>query len=337
MSELRQDIVSGDWIIMAPGRVKRPHDIIQKKSRRIPTSKETCPFEDLRKSGNLPLRLRYPVKGKWSIAVIRNKFPALRRDDRCAMAMRQGPYSYIEGIGHHDLVITRDHTKNFEALPLKEAVEVLVVMQRMYRRFKKDGCSKYVSAFANWGPTAGASVAHPHYQLLALPIIPPDIMHSLNGSRSYFAKNQRCVHCAMLLFEWEAGTRVVESNEFALAVAPFVSRKPFEARVYPTRHLPRFEDTPRRDLTGIAEALQSVLRRMKKFLNDPDFNFFIHTSPLEKDATYAHYHWHIEILPKISIPAGFELGTGIDVNTITPEEASAILKGGIIKNDDKII
>ncbi|MBI3114348.1 MAG: DUF4921 family protein, partial [Candidatus Harrisonbacteria bacterium] len=310
MSELRQDLVSGDWIIMASERAKRPHDLLR-KAKRAPSPKRTCPFEDLEKSGNVPLRARYPAKGKWQIAVIRNRYPAVRAEDRCAMGMRQGPYSYIEGIGHHDLVITRSHTKNFASLSLSEAVSLLELIQRMYRRFANDGCSRYVSAFANWGSMAGASVYHPHYQLLALPIVPPDVAHSLEGSKSYFTKHHACVHCDMLRFEHEAGTRIIEENALALAVTPFVSRQPFEVRVYPASHPPSFEATPRRVLREVARALQSVLRRMKRFLYDPDYNFFIHTAPLENGARYRHYHWHIEVFPKVSIPAGFELSTGV--------------------------
>ncbi len=326
MSELRQDLVSGDWIIMVPERAKRPHDLLP-KHKRLVTSKATCPFENLKASGNLPLKAQYPAKGRWKIAVIRNRYPALRVEDRCAMEMRSGPYSYLEGIGHHDLVITRDHVKNVAELSLGEAVELLKITQEMHKRFRKDGCSKYVSTFANWGPSAGASISHPHYQILALPIVPPDVMHSLQGSKKYWDEHHRCVHCNMALFEWEAGTRVIEGDDQAIAVAPFVSRQPFEVRVYSTEHAPHFEEAGIKEIKAVAKRLQGVLGRMKKFLNDPDFNFFIHTAPLENDAAYAHYHWHIEVFPKISIPAGFELSTGVDVNIVAPEEAAAILRG----------
>lgn len=312
---------------MAPERGKRPHDFLPKKKKRVVSPKATCPFEDLEASGNWPLRAQYPAKGPWQIAVIRNKYPALKREDWCAMEMRNGPYSYLEGIGHHDLVITKDHTKNLAELSISEAVNLFLMMQKMYRRFAKDGCSRYVSTFANWGPSAGASLYHPHYQILALPIVPPDVTHSLEGSKEYFAKRHRCVHCDMLLFEWEAGTRVIEGNEQAIGVAPFVSRQPFEVRVYPTQHVSRFEEASIKDIKGAVEVLQGVLRRMKQNLNDPDFNFFIHTAPLEAKEQHGHYHWHIEIFPKISIPAGFELSTGVDVNVVLPEEGAAFLRG----------
>ncbi len=327
MSELRQDLVSGDWIIMAPGRARRLHDMLPAKRRRLPTSKSKCPFENLRASGNWPPRFQYPAKGPWKIAVMRNKYPALRRDERCAMEMRQGPYAYMEGIGHHDVVVTRDHTKDFASLSSAEATMLLRMVQQMHRRFRDDGCSRYVSTFANWGPSAGASLYHPHYQLLALPIIPPDVAHSLEGSMVYFAKHRSCVHCDMLTFEREAGTRIVEAAPRAIAVAPFVSRQPFEVRIYPKRHASRFEDASLRDIREVAGLLQSALRRIKKFLNDPDYNFFIHTAPFHKGHDFEHYHWHVEVFPKISMLAGFELSTGVDINVVTPEEAAAVLKG----------
>ena len=325
MSELRQDLVSGDWIIMAPDRVKRPHELLR-KTRRVPAPKRTCPFENLQKSGN-DIRVQHPSKGPWKIAVIRNKYPALARDERCAMMMREGPYSYVEGIGHHDLVVTRSHTKNFADVSLAEAVEVFQMFQRMHRRFKQDGCSQYVSTFANWGPSAGASLYHPHYQLLALPIVPPNVQHSLDGSRTYFHQHHRCVHCDMLLFEVDAGTRVIEENARAVAVAPYVSRQPFEVRIYPSRHIPYFANARKEDFEGAARVLQSVLRRMRHYLSDPDFNFFIHTAPLEEVREHEHYHWHIEIFPKVSTLAGFELSTGVDINVIAPEETAAFLRG----------
>jgi UDPglucose--hexose-1-phosphate uridylyltransferase len=233
----------------------------------------------------------------------------------------------MEGIGHHDVIVTRSHTKDFASLPRAEAVALLQIVQRMHRRFRKDGCSRYVSTFANWGDSAGASLYHPHYQLLALPIVPPHVAHSLEGSRNYFVKHRACVHCDMLRFERDAGTRIVESVPRAVAVAPFVSRQPFEVRVYPTRHASHFADAPLADIRDVAVVFQSVLLRMKKFLGDPDYNFFIHTAPLRRARDFAHYHWHIEVFPKISMLAGFELSTGVDINIMAPEEAAAVLKG----------
>ena len=328
MSEFRQDAVSGDWIINVPERAKRPHDFIPPRRERPVYAKDSCPFEDLQKSGNWPPVTLVPNKEKWRVAVIPNKYPALTHaGTACAKFFKQGPYAAAEGLGHHQLVITRDHRKNFAHLSTAAAVEVLAVMQDGYRKMDQDPCLDYVSGFFNWGVSAGASISHPHYQILALPIIPPDVAHSLRGSEAYFRRHKWCVHCQMLAYELKVKRRILEKNSGALAVTPYVSREPFEVRIFPARHLPYFEKTPRRDLSGIVKVLQSSLRRIEKYLNDPDFNFFIHTAPIKDQPSYRHYHWHIEIVPKVSIPAGFELSTGIEINVIDPDRAAAILRG----------
>lgn len=327
MSEFRQDIVSGDWIIIAPERMRRPHDIFTGRKKRVRVPKHSCPFENLEKSGNWPFLVRQPQGGRWEVVVVPNKYPALTHDPLCVPVEAIGPYSFVRGSGHHDLVVTRDHDKNFSRLTVDEAVTLFTVIQQRYRMLGKDDCLTYASFFFNWGPTAGASVYHPHYQILTLPIIPPDIEHSLDGARNYSRKHGECVHCTMVRYERRMKTRVIVENKGAIAFAPYASRQPFEVRVFPKRHETCFEYTPRSSLRSVAEALQSVLRRIKTHLQDPDLNFFIHTAPLKHQRRYAYYHWHIEVLPKISVTGGFELSTGVEINVVSPEKAAAILRG----------
>jgi UDPglucose--hexose-1-phosphate uridylyltransferase len=327
MSEFRQDLVSGDWIIMAPERAKRPHDLIPKKPKRKPTPKSACPFEHPEKTGNWPPILSYPNEKQWEAILIENKFPALRHVRVCSPTFRNGPYQFTGGIGHHDLLITRDHTKHFGDLPLQQVSRTLEMLQKRYHMLAKDRCLLYTSTFFNWGPTAGASLFHPHYQVLTLPIIPPEVEHSLNGSARYFKRTGKCAHCVSLTFEKKWKRRVLKENGLAIAVAPYAPQQPFEIRIYPKRHLPCFERTPASTVRGVAELLQFALRAMRAKLNDPDLNFFIHTSPLKRQNRYGHYHWHIEILPKVSIPAGFELSTGVIINAVEPHRAVEILLG----------
>jgi UDPglucose--hexose-1-phosphate uridylyltransferase len=326
MSELRQDLVSGDWIIVAPERAGRPHWLAKKPARR-PAPKSKCPFENLRKSGNWPPILAYPNEKAWKIVLIPNKYPALKHANVCAKLFKRGPYSIKTGVGHHDLLIARDHSKNFAALEPGLALKLLQILQKRYTMLYKDKCNAYTSVFFNWGPTAGASVYHPHYQILTLPIIPPDVEHSLSGSERYFKKHKKCVHCVMLDFDKKEKVRIIEQNDSSIAVAPFFSREPFEVRIFPKKHLPNFERTPTKVLKDISAILQSALRRIKKYLNDPDFNFFIHTAPIKDNDKYGYYHWHIEILPKISMLGGFELGTGVDINVVDPAYAADVLRG----------
>ncbi|MBI4034146.1 MAG: DUF4921 family protein [Candidatus Brennerbacteria bacterium] len=321
-SELRQDLVSGDWILVAPGRRKRPHRFAVDKS------KKNCPFENPKKSGQSKPFLVYKNKNgsDWEIQIFENKYPALTHGRVCAVLRKTGPFSVTEGLGHQDLVVTRDHDKNFPRLSPSEALRVFEAFQERYRMLAEDRCMAYVSVFHNWGLTAGASVYHPHYQIIALPIIPPDVAHSLSGSAKYFSKYKKCVHCEMLKWEKREKKRLIYENKGAVALAPFVSRSPYEVRIFPKSHRPFFEDTPKGEIGFVAEALRRSLSSLERKLKSPDYNFFIHTSPVSNKRRYKHYHWHIEILPKVSIPAGFELATEVDVNVVPPDEAARLLR-----------
>lgn len=330
-SEFRRDMVSGDWVVIAPKRAMRPEQFFSKvKRKRIPKTK--CPFEDPQKSGNgEPVLLYTDGKKKWTIQVIPNKFPVLAYRELCATKSQKGPYQVMEGAGRHDIVITRDHHTSFAHLSDQMANLLFKAFRERYRVMMSDICVKYVSIFHNWGQSAGASIYHPHYQMLSLPIIPPDVFRSLRGSATYFEKTNACVHCTMVAFERKAKARVVYENKEAIVFAPFVSREPFELRVFPKKHLSYFEDTDERTMKYVVDALQKALLLLEVKINDPDHNFFIHTAPLRDKEKYGHYHWHIEIQPKTSIAAGFELGTGVEINVVDPDDAAAMLRGDSAK------
>lgn len=324
-SELRQDIVSGDWIVISPTRAKKPEQLL-KQEKRIKTPIKKCPFENPQKSGNKEPLLIYKKGRNWEIQVIENKYPAFIHRNVCAETFHHGPYPIIEGVGHHEIVITKNHYKKFSYLDKNTANLVFQVFQKRYKTLAKDSCVSYISTFHNWGPKAGASIYHPHYQIIAIPVVPPDISHSLDGSARFYQKNKKCVHCAMIDWEKKYKKRIIYKNKGAIVFAPFISREPFELRVFPKKHLPYFENASNDELRFIVDALQTALRKVERRLKDPDYNFFIHTSPVKNKKQYEHYHWHIEILPKISISAGFELGTGIEITAVDPDEAAKILK-----------
>jgi len=331
MSEFRQDISSGDWIILAAARAARPHFLDEKKKPRKPTPKSKCPFEDLARSGNKTPILAYPNEKHWRTVLIPNKYPALSHGAACAVSFRHGIYHAKTGVGSHELVITRDHNKTFADLAPDAAAEVFRMFQARHGMAAKERCNAYASSFFNWGPTAGASIWHPHYQVLILPIVPPHVAHSLRGSEAYFKKHHRCVRCDIIRAEKKEKARVVEENKFAIALTPYASKIPFEIRILPKTHHPHLSKTPFPVIRGTALLLQSVLRRVKKYANDPDFNVFIHDAPVDNDK-YPHHHWHVEVTPKISIPAGFELSTGININVVDPDVAAAILRGEKVKS-----
>ena len=328
-SELRQDLVSGDWIVISPGRNKRPHQLIKKSEKKIKAPKKGCPFEGLGKDGNEKPILVYgneKNRENWQAIVIKNKYPALKCGGICTTFVKNGPYKVAEAIGHHELVITRNHDKNFANLPKADARQVFEIFRDRYLMLLNDKCLEYISIFHNWGPKAGASLYHPHYQIVAIPVIPPDIQHSLSGSYEYYKKHKKCVHCVMLDFEKKHKGRIVYENAGAIAFTPYVSKEPFEIRIFPKKHLPYFENTPDADLDYVVDALQVALKKIEKKLKNPDYNFFIHTAPLKNKENFRHYHWHVEVIPKMSIAAGFELGTGIEINVVDPDEAAKFLR-----------
>ncbi|MBI4119235.1 MAG: DUF4921 family protein [Parcubacteria group bacterium] len=327
-SELRQDIVSGDWIVMSPGRAKRPQELIKamKGVKRVRTPVRGCPLENPQKYGNDAPILLYKDGRDWELQIIPNRYPAVSHEKIIAVAAKHGPYPVLPGVGHHDLVITRDHDKNFPKLSLVRANLVFRAFRDRYLMLLNDEYLAYVSIFHNWGVGAGASIYHPHYQMIAIPVVPPDIEHSLEGSSNYYAENKKCVHCVMIDWELKEKKRLIYENKRAVAFAPFVSREPFEVRIFPRKHLSYFENTLDEDLWGVVDCLQHVLKKIEKNLHDPDYNFFIHTAPIQLKKAYGHYHWHIEVLPKISVSAGFELGTGVEITVVDPNEAAKILR-----------
>jgi UDPglucose--hexose-1-phosphate uridylyltransferase len=319
--------VSGDWIVNAPSRAKRPFEILLKLPKRKIIPKKDCPFEDPQRHGNKPPLLVYPNSHKWAIQIFENKYPAVwHKENNCGVKSSRGPFSIYPGVGHHDVIVTRDHNKNFPLLSAEQANLVFQAFRDRYLMLYNDKCIDYISIFHNWGPAAGASVYHPHYQLIAIPVVPPDVNHSLEGSARFFKEHKKCVHCLMIDWEQKEKKRVIFENDGAIAFAPFVSRSPFEVRVFPKKHMPYFENTYDHDIASVVEALQAVLSKFKKNLRDPDYNFFVHTAPLRDKEKYRHYHWHIEAFPKVAIRAGFEYGTGVEINVIDPDAAAEILR-----------
>lgn len=308
ISEFRQDPVSGDWILLTPFR-SVGHKFEGRVRMKLPKSK--CPFENPSKFGNKPPVLVYQneTKNDWFLQIIPNKYPAV------------GP-----GMGFHEIVIYRDHDRYLANFAEKEIERILLAFQERYRSLAEEKCVEYISIFHNHGKEAGSTVPHPHSQILALPIVPPDISHSLNGSQNYFHKHNKCVHCQMIEDALKEKKRIIYQNKDIVAFAPFVSRTEFEVRVLPKKHSAYFEKAENKELESLAAALKAVFSRIHKNLKDPAFNFFIHTAPTIKNQDYSHYHWHIEILPKFDIFGGFELGTGLEINSIAPEKAAGILK-----------
>lgn len=326
VSELRQDLVSGDWILLAPERASRP-ELFAKGRRAKISGLKNCPFENPQKFGNQPPSLVYqkPDGQDWFLQVIENKFPAVGAG-RCGIIENIGPYSFQDGTGRHEVIILRDHARFLSDYHPEEIKRLLEAYIDRLKTLSGLPCIEYISIFHNHGKEAGASVLHPHSQALALPVVPPDIKRSLAGSTAYFHKYKKCVHCQMIEFEIKNKERLIYENKSAVVFSPFASRNNFEVRIFPKKHRSEFGAVEKEELIFIAEALKVSLAKISFGLKDPAFNMFLHTVPCLKPKHLSHYHWHFEILPKLSHLGGFELGTGIDIITLAPEKAAEYLR-----------
>ncbi len=328
MSELRQDPVSQDWVIIAPNRAKRPDQLSARKGSRVSTPREDCPFEfeALAQTQEWPPFVPADVDVKMKFVVVPNKFPIVNANQSCDVRIREKFYVTRAGAGHHNLLITRDHNKNFLGVDVATAQAIFAEFQNQYRAAAKESCHAYLSTFCNWGPLSGASIWHPHYQMISLPVLPPHVARSLRGSEAYFRRTKHCVRCDIIRNEKRIKKRIVGENNEAIAIVRYTGKSPFEINILPKRHASFFEKSSPAVVNDVVELVRAVMKVFKKKLNDPDLNFFIHSAPLD-GKPYAHHHWHVELLPKLSTAAGLEFSTEIYVNSVDPDDAAAILKG----------
>ena len=323
ISELRQDPVFGDWVLLAPIRGKR-HEFRGRIKVKLPKNK--CPFDNLAKFGNLPPVLVYQneIKDDWFLQIAPNKYPAVGHGE-CSLIFKNGIYKSRPGVGFHEIVVLRNHDCYLAQYSSLEIKKILMAYRERYLSLAKDKCVKYISIFHNHGKEAGSTVSHLHSQILALPIVPPDVSHSINGSRRYFHEYKKCIHCEMLRQEAKEKKRIIYENKDAIVIIPFASKVNFEIRIFPKKHSAYFEEMSDSELLSFADAMRFVFSGIYKKLKDPAFNFFIHTAPSGKNHDYNHYHWHMEILPRFGITGSLELGTGLSIISVAPEEAALIL------------
>lgn len=324
LNEFRRDLVSGNWVLFATQRRKRHRE---RKYQDSYQPKDGCPFENPRASGQEIVKF-YPSEKNWFIALIKNKYPAVR-SGVCGPLEHAGPFDVYGGFGFHEIVITRNHDKDFSDFAPKEIEDVFKVFRERYKEISHEKCGEYISIFHNHGKEAGATIYHPHSQILSTPILPPDVMRSIKGSEEFYKKKHKKVHDLMIEWEIKQKKRIIEENEKFLAFCPFVSTKPYEVRIFPKRSSSHFENISDKDLSYLTSLLQSILQRINKVLKKPPYNFFIHTAPVKEDlgmVSSEYYHWHMEVIPHLTIDAGFEISTGIDVNIVDPDEVAEELR-----------
>ena len=329
MPELRKDPVTGRWVIIASGRRKRPSDF--RRERAVARSDRHCPFCAGREELTPPEVFAYRQNGSapnspgWDLRVVPNKFPALEVEgglDREG----EGIFDRMNGIGAHEVIIeTPDHQKTLASMSEGEIERVLWAFRERVLDLKQDFRFRYILIFKNHGAPAGATLEHPHSQLIALPIVPDFVRAEIEGARRHFEAKERCVFCDIVRQEIATGQRIVIENADTVALAPYAPRFPFETWILPRRHGARFEEAPRPEYESLARLLKALLLRMNRVLESPSYNLVVHSSPLSEE-TPAYYHWHLELMPKLTKVAGFEWGSGFYINPTSPEEAARALR-----------
>jgi UDPglucose--hexose-1-phosphate uridylyltransferase len=328
MPELRKDPVTSRWVIIATERGKRPSDF---GTEPVTGRSGFCPFCPGNEDKTPPEVLAYRVNGHvpngpgWHLRVVPNKFPALQIEGDLNR-QGDGMYDKMNGIGAHEVVIeTPEHSDTMGSMSEQRIEDVLWAFHDRILDLKKDARFRYILVFKNHGRAAGASLEHPHSQLIATPIIPKRVREEMDGSKEYYDYKERCVFCDIVRQELAQGVRVIGENDDFVAIAPYAGRFPFETWILPKAHDPFFEDAQKHEYVNLSKILRDLVLRMEKVLSNPPYNLIIHSTPLrETDGRY--YHWHIELMPKLTHVAGFEWGSGFYINPTPPEEAARYLR-----------
>ncbi len=328
MPELRKDPVTGRWVIIATERAKRPAQYAKTPEER---KGGFCPFCPGNEKSTPPEVLSYrqtesakDTEGWW-LRVVPNKFPALTSEG-ALKRQGEGMYDRMTGYGEHEVVIeSPSHDNTIADLSVDQIMEIVWAFRDRTVELRKDHRMKYIMIFKNWGREAGASLEHPHSQIIGLPVVPKRVQEELLGSERYYEYKERCVFCDMIQQEQADNTRIIAGNDSFLSFMPFASRFPFETWILPREHASFFNDIQKNQVTDLAKLMKTTFQMMKESLDDPAYNFVIHTTPFDESGGVPYYHWHIEIMPKLTKVAGFEWGTGFYINPTPPEDAARFL------------
>jgi UDPglucose--hexose-1-phosphate uridylyltransferase len=332
MLEFRKDPVIGRWVIISTERGLRPTDL---QRDTLHERDRLCPFCE----GNEHLTTPeiYAVRNErtepntpgWQLRAIPNKFPALQIEGH----LRQrgdGIYDKMNGVGAHEVIVESPvHEHILADYSESHMMNILIAYRNRIADLQKDHRLRYVMVFKNFGSAAGASLVHPHSQLIATPIVPKRVSEELLGSKAYYQYKDRCVFCDIVTQELDDEKRVIDQNPNFLAIAPYAPRCPFETWIIPKYHSTFYEQSSDPELLALAKLLLSIMKRLNVVLEVPPYNILIHNAPFNYKFQES-YHWHIEIMPRSTWIAGFEWGTGFYINPTPPEEAAEFLRSAKI-------
>jgi UDPglucose--hexose-1-phosphate uridylyltransferase len=328
MPELRQNFFTKEWVIIATERAKRPEELVTHRPPQIvPSFLESCPFCLGNESKTPPEVLRFPpdMVEPWAVRVIPNKFAALSstiQPTRTLGHLRRR----VDGFGFHEVVIdSPDHACCMAMLPDSHVAKILGVYKERYKALSADQRVNHVTIFKNHGADAGASLQHPHSQIIATPVIPSQVRHRLHEALRHFDDAGECMFCHMVESEIADHTRIVIQSEMFVAMEVFASATPFATHIFPLRHMASFGEITAAEIADLAVILRTLLAKIYVGLENPDLNFTIRSGPSDYVGA-RHFHWYVSVIPRLTRVAGFELGSGMFINTVLPEAAAEFLR-----------
>ncbi|MGD0986899.1 MAG: galactose-1-phosphate uridylyltransferase [Candidatus Sulfotelmatobacter sp.] len=329
MPELRQNFFTKEWVIIATERAKRPEELAtHRPTQDAPPYVESCPFCPGNENRTPPELLRYPANSgqPWAVRVIPNKFAALSSDVQPTRSL-QHLRRRVEGFGYHEVIIDGpDHSGCMALLPDAHVAKILGVFKERYHVLSADHRITHVTIFKNHGVDAGASLQHPHSQIIATPVIPSQVRHRLHEALRHYDDCGECMFCHMVERELEDQTRIVLKSELFAAMEVFASATPFTTHIFPLRHMATFGEITAAEISDLARVLRTLLAKLYIGLDNPDLNFTVRSGPSDYVGA-RHFHWYVSVIPRLTRTAGFELGSGMFINTVLPEAAAEFLRG----------
>ncbi|HOE27136.1 MAG TPA: galactose-1-phosphate uridylyltransferase [bacterium] len=329
MPELRRNLATGEWVVLAAERAKRPEEFSRGKGPggpAPPARLSTCPFCPGNEAMTPPTLAQAGEGAAWRVRVVQNAYGAFSASEN--LAARGGEYTRAMGAaGYHEVVIqTPLHNLPEPLFEPAQMREVVLLYRERHRAMERDPRVELIIPFKNHGPRAGTSLAHPHAQIAGVPIVPTHLVHRIEEPLGYWRARRACVFCRMLEEERGSGERIVAENESFSAFVPFAAATPFETWILPREHQPSFGGIDDAGARDFADLLRLVIRRLWAGLDNPDYNYVIRSSPREcREAPFLH--WYAKVIPRVTQAAGFEIGTGMFINTAAPEECAAFLRG----------
>lgn len=327
MSELRQNLITRDWVIIATERAKRPYEFIQHQRQPEPVAayREDCPFCAGNESVEAHEILRLSNDWHWQVRVVPNRYPALIPNGN-RIRYVQGTYHCMPGVGYHEVVIEHPrHDSTIALMTVQDIASILQVYRQRYKELRSDRRIETIIIFKNHGIEAGTSLEHPHSQIAATLIVPTRLRYRIAEAVRYFDDMGECLICRTLEDELTSQERIIYESQQFVAFIPYAALSPFHTWIFPRRHASSFDSITDDEINDLALILKTVLIKLYRGLNNPDYNYVIQSVPTSvMNADY--FHWYIAIIPRVSRVAGFEMGSGMYINTSLPEESAAFLR-----------